>query len=100
MQTILLNQSLRVEKILGEIEGTGNFEYLFMYVSQYLERCITSGVVTPRINTEEILTYLTSTYNGIEMSCIINHCYKKLPMLEWYVPWTQLNTLETTLYYL
>lgn len=100
LSVLSMNAPLRVEKILGEIEGTGNFEYLFMLVSQYLEQCITSGVVTPRINTEELLTYLTTTYNGIEMSCIINHCYKKLPMMEWYVPGTQLKTLEATLYYL
>lgn len=49
---------------------------------------------------EELLTYLTTSYNGIEMSCIINHCYKKLPLMEWYIPKTQLKTLETTLYYL
>lgn len=100
LSVLSMNAPLRVEKILGEIEGTGNFEYLFMQVSQYLKQCIINGVVAPRINIEELLTYLTTTYNGIEMSCIINHCYKKLPMMEWYVPRTQLKTLETTLYYL
>lgn len=100
LSVLSMNAPLRVEKILGEIEETGNFEYLFMRVSQYLEQCIISGAVIPRISTEELLTYLSTTYNGIEMSCIINHCYKKLPMMEWYVPRTQLRTLETTLYYL
>lgn len=100
LSVLSMNAPLRVEKILGEIEGAGNFEYLFMRVSQYLEQCIISGAVIPRISTEELLTYLSTTYNGIEMSCIINHCYKKLPMMEWYVPRTQLRTLETTLYYL
>lgn len=100
LSVLSMNAPLRVEKILGEIEGTGNFEYLFMRVSQYLEQCITSGAATPRISTQELLTYLTAAYNGIEMSCIINHCYKKLPLMEWYVPGTQLKTLETTLYYL
>lgn len=100
LSVLSMNAPLRVEKILREIEGTGNFEYLFICVSQYLEQCIVSGVVTPKISTEELLTYLTTTYNGIEMSCIINHCYKKLPMMEWYVPKTQIKTLETTLYYL
>lgn len=100
LSVLSMNAPLRVEKILGEIEGTGNFEYLFMRVSQYLEQCIISGAVIPRISLEELLTYLSTTYNGIEMSCIINHCYKKLPMMEWYVPRTQLRTLETTLFYL
>lgn len=100
LSVLSMNAPLRVEKILGEIEGTGNFEYLFMRVSQYLKQCMKSGTVKPRIGTEELLTYLTTAYNGIEMSCIINHCYKKLPLMKWYVPRTQLKTLETTLYYL
>lgn len=100
LSVLSMNAPSRVEKILGEIEGTGNFEYLFMCVSQYLKQCITNGTLIPRISDEELLTYLTTAYNGIEMSCIINHCYKKLPLMEWYVPKTQLKTLETTLYYL
>ncbi|MBQ8596332.1 MAG: TetR/AcrR family transcriptional regulator [Lachnospiraceae bacterium] len=100
LSVLSMNAPLRVEKILGEIEGTGNFEYLFRHVSQYLTQRIMSGALTPKISIEELLTYLTTTYNGIEMSCIINHCYKKLPLMEWYVPKRQLETLETTLYYL
>lgn len=100
LSVLSMNAPLRVEKILGAIEGTGNFEYLFMRVSQYLTQKIVSGTVTPKISIEELLTYLSTTYNGIEMSCIINHCYKKLPLMEWYVPKRQLKTLETTLYYL
>ena len=100
LSVLSMNAPQRVEKILGEIEGTGNFEYLFLRVSQYLSQCIMNGEATPKIGMEELLTYLTTTYNGIEMCCIINHCYKKLPLMEWYVPKTQLKTLETTLYYL
>lgn len=100
LSVLSMNASHRVEKILGEIEGTGSFEYLFMRVSQYLGKCIAKGVARPKISIEELLTYLTTTYNGIEMCSIINHCYKKLPMVEWYTPKTQLKTLETTLFYL
>lgn len=100
LSVLSMNAPLRVEKILGEIEGTGNFEYLFLRTTQYFQRNILNGRLTPKLNLEELLTYLTTSYNGIEMSCIINHCYKKLPLMEWYVPRTQLKTLETTLYYL
>lgn len=100
LSVLSMNAPQRVEKILGEIEGTGNFEYLFMRTSQYLQWYISKGHSTPKVTPEELLTYLTTSYNGIEMSCIINHCYKKLPLMEWYVPKTQLKTLETTLYYL
>lgn len=100
LSVLSMNAPQRVEKILGQIEGTGNFEYLFMRVSQYLQQHISSGILTPKVTQEELLTYLTTSYNGIEMSCIINHCYKKLPLSEWYIPKTQLKTLEATLYYL
>lgn len=100
LSVLSMNAPARVEKILGEIEGTGNFEYLFSKVSQYLKQCILNGDAKPKISFEELLTYLTTTYNGIEMCCIINYCYKKLPLMEWYVPKTQLKTLETTLHYL
>lgn len=100
LSILSMNAPQRVEKILGEIDGTGNFEYLFRQTTQYFQKEISNGNLTPKISLEELLTYLTTTYNGIEMSCIINHCYKKLPLMEWYVPKTQLKTLETTLYYL
>lgn len=100
LSVLSMNAPQRVEKILGEIDGTANFEYLFMRVSQYLQEYISNNDRTTKVSLEEILTYLTTTYNGIEMSCIINHCYKKLPLTEWYTPKTQLMTLETTLYYL
>ena len=100
LSVLSMNAPSRVEKILGEIEGTGSFEYLFIHVSQYLTKQIMIGAVKPKVSAEELLTYLTTAYNGIEMCCIINHCYKKLPLMEWYVPKKQLKTLETTLYYL
>lgn len=100
LSVLSMNAPQRVEKILGEIDGTGNFEYLFRQTTQYLQQNVSNGRLTPKVTLEELLTYLTTTYNGIEMSCIINHCYRKLPLMEWYVPGTQLKTLETTLYYL
>lgn len=100
LSVLSMNAPKRVEKILGEIDGTGNFEYLFRQTTQYFQQHITNGHLTPRVSLEELLTYLTTAYNGIEMSCIINHCYKKLPLVEWYTPKNQFKTLETTLYYL
>lgn len=100
LSVLSMNAPKRVEKILGEIDGTGNFEYLFRQTTQYLQQHITSGRLAPRVSFEELITYLTTAYNGIEMSCIINHCYRKLPLMEWYTPQNQFKTLETTLYYL
>lgn len=100
LSVLAMNAPLRAEKILKDIEGTGNFEYLLQHTTGYLKQHIANGNMKLKLSFEELLTYLISSYNGIEMSCIVNHCYKKLPLMEWYTPKTQLKTLETTLYYL
>ena len=100
LSVLTMNAPQRAEKILKDIEGTGNFEYLLQHTTGYLKQHIAEGTLKPKLSFEELLTYLISSYNGIEMSCIVNHCYKKLPLMEWYTPKTQLKTLETTLYYL
>ncbi len=100
LSVLAMNTPLRAEKILKNIEGTGNFEYLLQHTTHYLKQHIADGTMRPKVSFEELLTYLISSYNGIEMSCIVNHCYNKLPLTEWYTPKTQLQTLETTLYYL
>ena len=98
LSVLAMNAPRRVEKILGGMDDTGNFEYLFQRTTQYFQQQIAGGRLTPRVSPEELITYLSTAYNGIEMSCIINHCYRKLPLMEWYIPKTQLKTLETTLY--
>jgi hypothetical protein len=100
LSVLAMNAPLRAEKILKDIEDTGNFEYLLQHTTGYLKTHIANGTLHPKVSFEELLTHLISSYNGIEMSCIVNHCYKRLPLMEWYTPKTQLQTLETTLYYL
>lgn len=100
LSVLTMNAPLRAEKILKDIEGTGNFEYLLQHTTGYMKEHISAGNMKLKVSFEELLSYLISSYNGIEMSCIVNYCYKKLPLMEWYTPKTQLKTLETTLYYL
>ncbi len=100
LSVLTMNAPQRAEKILKDLEGTGNFEYLLQHTIRYLKQHIDTDNLQPKVSFEELLTYLISSYNGIEMSSIVNHCYKKLPLTEWYTPKTQLKTLETTLYYL
>lgn len=100
ISVLSMNSPERAEKILSSIEGTGNLEYLLMHTTEYMQKKIAEGVFRPRVSFEQLFTYLTTAYNGIEMSCIINYCYKKLPLNDWYVPKKQLATLEKILYYL
>ena len=100
LSVLSMNAPNRVEKILNDMEETGNFEYIFLRTTEYFRQCIAEGRMKPKVSMEELLTYITSAYNGIEMSCIINHCYRKLPLVEWYVPKAQLKTMEKTVCYL
>lgn len=100
LSVLTMNAPLRAEKILKDIEGTGNFEYLLQHTTAYMKQHIAAGNMKLKVSFEELMSYLISSYNGIEMSCIVNHCYKKLPLMEFYTPKTQLKTLETTLFYL
>lgn len=100
LSVLTMNAPERVEKILGDQKEVGNFEYLFFRTTQYFREEITQGHMKLRVSEEQLLSYIASSYNGIEMSCIVNHCYRKLPLGEMYVPKTQLKTLETTVLYL
>ena len=100
LSVLTMNAPERVEKILGDQQEVGNFEYLFFRTTQYFREEIAQGHMKLRVSEEQLLSYIASSYNGIEMSCIVNHCYRKLPLGEMYVPKTQLKTLETTVLYL
>ena len=100
LSVLTMNAPDRVEKILGDQKEVGNFEYIFLRTTQYFREEIAQGRMKMRVSEEQLLSYIASSYNGIEMSCIVNHCYRKLPLGEMYVPKTQLKTLETTVLYL
>lgn len=100
LSVLAMNAPERVEKILGDQKEVGNFEYIFLRTTQYFREEVTQGRMKLRVSEEQLLSYIASAYNGIEMSCIVNHCYRKLPLVEWYVPKTQLKTLEMTVLYL
>ncbi len=100
LSVLAMNAPERVEKILGNQKEVGNFEYIFLRTTQYFRGEVAQGRMKLRVSEEQLLSYIASSYNGIEMSCIVNHCYRKLPLMEMYVPKTQLKTLETTVLYL
>lgn len=97
---LAMNAPERVEKILSGIPGVGNLEYLTMKTSAFFKEKMESGELKPRVNMEELLSYISSAYSGIQMCCIVNHCYKNLPFGENVRPKNQLNTLAKTVNYL
>lgn len=99
---LAMNAPERVEKIIKNVSGEGNMEYLTMCTMRYFTEQIQSGKITPRVSTEELLSFISSAYSGIQMTCIVNNCYKQEdnPLTRLYQPEIQIKTLAKTVNYL
>ena len=97
-----MNAPERVKKIMKNIPGEGNMEYLTMCTMKYFTEQMQSGKIKPRISAEELLSFISSAYSGIQMLCIVNNCYKheNNPFAQLYQPEIQLKTLAKTVNYL
>ena len=102
LSVLAMNNPARVDKILRNIPGTGNMEYLTMRTMQYFVKQVSSGRIRPRISVEELLSFISSAYTGIQTNCIVNNCYKHEgnPLAVLYQPEVQLKTLAKTVNYL
>lgn len=100
MTVLAMNAPKRVEKILSGIEETGNMEYIVLSISQYFQQKMKEGKLHPRIPIEKLISYISASYSGIQMSCIVQACYRQMPMGAWYEPGIQLETLAKTTNYL
>lgn len=100
LSVLAMNAPCRIEKILADMPSLGNKEYILKKTMEYFERTVQQGECSPRVSGEELLTYITSAYSGIQMCCIVNNCYKQGPFSELYKPRIQLRTLARTVNYL
>lgn len=102
LSVLAMNNPARVDKILRNIPGTGNMEYLTMRTMDYFVKQAASGRIHPRVSVEELLSFISSAYTGIQTNCIVNNCYKheKNPLTAFYQPEVQLKTLARTVNYL
>ena len=102
LSVLAMNNPARVDKILKNIPGTGNMEYLTMRTMEYFVNQVSSGRIRPRISVEELLSFISSAYTGIQTNCIVNNCYKYEgnPLADLYQPEVQLKTLARTVNYL
>ena len=102
LSVLAMNNPARVDKILKNIPGTGNMEYLTMRTMEYFMNQVASGRIRPRVSVEELLSFISSAYTGIQTNCIVNNCYKhdKDPLTNFYQPAIQLKTLAKTVNYL
>ena len=97
LSVLAMNAPARVEKILGDAKGIGNKEYLMLRTSEFYKQKLESGELHARVSEMELLTYISSAYSGIQL---VNNCYRKNPMAEFYQPKIQMQTLAKTINYL
>lgn len=100
LSVLAMNAPERVEKIFAGTKGVGNMEYIMMRTWEFFKQKMQSGELQARVSGMELLTYISSAYSGIQMSCIVNNCYRKGPMAGFYQPKMQLHTLAKTVNYL
>lgn len=102
LSVLAMNNPRRVDKIIKNISGIGNMEYLSVRAMEYFKCQKEKGLIKPRVDEKELLSYISSAYSGIQMQCIVANCYKYInnPLNEYYSPKTQLKLLAKTVNYL
>lgn len=102
LSVLAMNNPERVDKILKNIPGAGNMEYLTMRTMEYFTKQVSLGRIRPRVRVEELLSYIASAYTGIQTECIVNNCYRHEgnPFADLFQPEIQLKTLAKTVNYL
>lgn len=102
LSVLAMNAPERVRKIMGNLPETGNMEYLTMRTMAYFKEQVEQGRIHPRVRAEELLAFISSAYGGIQMTCIVNQCYRheRNPLTELYQPQILLKTLARTVNYL
>lgn len=102
LSVLAMNAPERVQKIMKHIPGVGNMEYLTISTMKYFTEQMQQGKIHPRVSAEELLSFISSAYSGIQMMCIVNNCYKheNNPLTQLYQPEIQIKTLAKTVNYL
>lgn len=99
---LAMNEPERADKIMKNIPGIGNMEYLTMRTMEYVRQQTERGKLHPKVGVEELLSYIASAYSGIQMQCIVANCYQSEnnPLSQLFQPEMQLNTLAKTVNFL
>lgn len=100
LSVLAMNAPGRVEKILSGAKGIGHKEYIMMKTAEFFGRKLENGEIKANVGPAELMTFISSAYSGIQMSCIVNNCYSKGPMAQAYQPKPLMMTLAQTVNYL
>lgn len=98
LSVLAMNMPQRIEKIMGGLPEVGNMEYLTLRTMEYCKEQAALGRIRPGVNAEELLAFISSAYGGIQMTCIVNNCYRheRNPLAALYRPRVLLQILART----
>ena len=102
LSVLAMNMPQRIEKIMGGLPEVGTMEYLTIRTMEYFQEQAARGRIHPSVNEEELLAFISSAYGGIQMTCIVNNCYRheRNPLTALYQPRVLLKTLAQTVNHL
>lgn len=102
LSVLAMNRPDRIEKIMGGLPEAGNMEYLTLCTMEYFKEQSALGRIRPGVSAEELLAFISSAYGGIQMTCIVNNCYRheRNPLTPLYQPRALLKTLAQTVNHL
>ena len=100
LSVLAMNAPHRVEKILKGAAGVGNKEYLMRRMAEFYQKKAVGGQLQVKVGPEELISYITSAYTGIQTCAIVYHCYNKNPIAQMYDVRGQHRVLAKTVNYL
>ncbi len=75
LTVLAINEPERAAAIIKGAEGRGNFEYLATVMMPILVEACKRDKLKPVAKPKDILKYISASYTGIEMNCILSACY-------------------------
>ena len=97
LTVLAINEPERAAAIIKGTKGRGNFEYLASVIMPMLIEACQKENLKPKAEPEAILRYISATYVGIEMNCILSACYGNGIMNVDCHPREMFNVLEKTI---
>jgi AcrR family transcriptional regulator len=75
LTVMAINEPERAKKIIGNIKGRGNFDYLAKVALPLLNEAAKKHDLKLKGSPEELYDFISSAYTGIELNCILSACY-------------------------
>lgn len=76
LTVLAINEPERAAAIIQGTRGRANFEHLAIVIMPRLVEACRNNKLKPVADTKDILAYISATYTGIEMNCILSACYR------------------------